>query len=119
MVNSREPLTRILYFRVTEAQAKHLEEYAKASGVLLSEILRAAVLRYKLKPPAIPRIELQAVGELARIGNNLNQLTKWANAGRFSPEVKPELDELRELTMEIRTRILAEGRAGEDRGDVQ
>jgi hypothetical protein len=57
--------------RLTAAERTLLDEKA-ASGVNLSQLIRSAVLGYRLPSPPIVR---EAMSELHRVGVNLNQLT--------------------------------------------
>jgi hypothetical protein len=79
---ARSPhLTELLAFRVSVADKATLRRRALACGLTLSAYLRQIALG------TIPRerpsqVHLEAVYHLARIGNNLNQLTKAAHQRR-------------------------------------
>lgn len=80
--------TKILPVRLTEAEQAALAEHVERTGYS-----RAALVRYGLfqtpLPRAVPRPTVdhkavaQLLGELGRLGGNVNQLAKHANAGRF------------------------------------
>ena len=57
--------------RVSAAELAEWRGKARAAGVSLSELLRRAMARTR---------------ELARIGNNLNQLARWANTHKGGAE---------------------------------
>lgn len=59
--------------RLTSDERTLLDEKAAAAGVTLSQLIRSAVLGYRLPSPPIVR---EAMGELRRVGVNLNQLTR-------------------------------------------
>ena len=61
--------------RLTSDERTLLDEKA-AAGVTLSQLIRSAVLGYRLPSPPIVR---EAMSELARVGVNLNQLTRLAH----------------------------------------
>ncbi len=75
---------------------------AEAAGLSRAAYIRAAVLGHPgIRAVPRPHVEKallgQAVGQLGRIGNNLNQLAHQANAGRvLGPEaLEPALAEVR------------------------
>ena len=71
-----------LVFRVAPADKATLHRRALACGMTLSAYLRQVALG--TIPRARPsQVQLEAVYHLARIGNNLNQLTKAAHLGRL------------------------------------
>ena len=62
---------RIVHARVTTAELSEWRAKAAAAGVSLSELLWRAMGRTR---------------ELARIGNNLNQIARWANTYKRGAE---------------------------------
>ena len=85
-----------------------VDERAEAAGMSRSAYIRAAVLGHP-GFRAVPRPSVEkkllglAVGQLGRVGNNLNQLAHHANLGRMldANSVAPLLDELREVVAAI------------------
>ena len=70
--------------RVSAEEKAHWQAIATSRGVSLSELIRAALSGQRLHTRrAAPRVDPDLVRELARIGNNLNQLARAAN--RRSP----------------------------------
>ena len=74
----KEPKTRILKFRVTEEEAALIREKALSSYRIPSMYLRDCALEKEIV--VFPHGD-EIAEELRRIGNNLNQLTRAANAG--------------------------------------
>ena len=73
--------TKVLSVRLSPAEWFALRERAKLCGQPVSRYAREVALGSV--PRARPRqIEQQAIYQLARIGNNLNQLARAANASR-------------------------------------
>lgn len=73
--------TKALLVRVSPGEHRVLLERAKECGKGASTYMREVALGSV--PRARPRrIELQAIHQLARIGNNLNQLARAANTSR-------------------------------------
>ena len=75
-------------FRLTPDELAAVEARAKKAGLTRSDYLRRMALKGKISvaPPA--RLDFKLVAELNRIGVNLNQMTRAANAtGEVPPEV--------------------------------
>ena len=66
---------------------------------------REASLRAGSPPGPVPALNIFSVGQLGRLANNLNQLTKLAHQGRTSPLLLPCLEailaEVRKLRREL------------------
>ena len=76
--------------RFTEAEANTVNTAADAAGVTVSDLLRSCVLETPLPKRSRRKPVVQYADELAavlrgigRIGNNINQLAKVANAGSW------------------------------------
>lgn len=81
MPPSTHQLTERLIFRVSPADRQQIQRRAVACGLTLSAYLRLVALG--TIPRARPnQVQLETVYHLARIGNNLNQLTKGAHQTR-------------------------------------
>ena len=98
-VASRPQLrTEAVLVRLSPEERRRIREHARACGKGTSTYMREASLG--LKPRVRPRrLEQQAVYQLGRLGNNLNQLARAANAtGQFeeSRRLQEILDELLE-----------------------
>jgi hypothetical protein len=72
--------------RLTAAERARLDAKAVEAGCTLSRLIRAAVLGYRLPSPPISR---EAMNELHRVGGNLNQIARHANA---TGELRDDLD---------------------------
>ncbi len=93
--------TRVLSVRLNEAEWQTLDERADLCGIALSAYVRDTALGKTLRQRP-HRVERQAIYHLGRIGNNLNQLARHANAAR-RVELSRRLDEvLAELLTAIR-----------------
>ena len=64
--------------RVSAVELAEWRGKARAAGVSLSELLRRAMARTRIWAAAAA-VEWERTRELTRIGNNLNQLARWAN----------------------------------------
>ena len=68
-----------VHVRLTSAELAAWRAKAAASGVPLSDLLRRAMARTRTWTAADAAIERERNRQVARIGNNLNQLARWAN----------------------------------------
>lgn len=77
-------------FRATADEVKKIEEKAQQAGLNFSEYCRQAALDKPLTEvmPAALRLEV------LKVGNNLNQLARIANAGKLPGAGITELNEL-------------------------
>ena len=62
------------------------QDRAAAAGVSPSALLRQAMARTRTWTPPALAIERERIREIARIGNNLNQLARWANTHKTEAE---------------------------------
>ena len=100
--------TKALLLRLTEEEATQLKEQSARTGRTQSDIIRSAWKKLKITelPPAN---FAETVVQLRRIGNNLNQLTRAANAGKIDiPEIKNVLSEIIAIDRKF-SKILSEG----------
>jgi len=99
--------------RVSAAELAEWRGKARAAGVPLSELLRRAMARTRTWTATAAAVERERTRELARIGNNLNQLARWANTYKGGAEavavvaqlsaIERALDALSSVRNEIET----------------
>lgn len=98
-----EPLPRFLRTRLTEGEHRMLKAEAHSRSMTLSKLTRAIVIAHLTEQRAHlaqPHQDAALLWELARIGNNLNQLARQANAGLVAvnaDELRACLDRLNDL----------------------
>ncbi|WP_172151578.1 plasmid mobilization protein [Pseudomonas tumuqii] len=88
--------TARLCLRITPDDKKFI--FAKANDLQLSVadwLIRAALDREIIPPRST--WDAESISQLSRIGNNLNQLTYWANTGMWVDDTA-----LREIAAELR-----------------
>ena len=86
--------TKSLLLRLTAKEYTRLKQQSVRTGRTQSDIIRSAWKKMKIieLPPAD---FAETVVQIRRIGNNLNQLTRLANAGEVKiPEIKSVLSEI-------------------------
>ena len=72
--------------RVTPAEHAAWREKAAAAGVSPSALLREAMARTQTWTATARSVERERTRQIARIGNNLNQLVRWVNTHRTAAE---------------------------------
>ncbi len=68
-----------VHVRVSPAELAAWRAKAAAAGVSLSDLLRQAMARTRTWTATAVAVERERSRQVARIGNNLNQLARWAN----------------------------------------
>lgn len=99
----------IIRVRTTHAEAMTMKDLAVARGLSLSELIRRAALDIRMPARSFDATHIallaQTLGELGRIGGNVNQLARRANAGKLpshDPELAKALVELEALRGRLR-----------------
>lgn len=79
---------RIVRIRVSDAELSALKSLSAARGLSLSDLLRRVALNVRMPArrfdQADAAILVRTLGELGRIGGNLNQLVRRANVGKLA-----------------------------------
>ena len=78
--------TALVAARVTRAEHAAWRDKAVAAGMSPSELLRQAMARTRTWTAQARAIERERTRQIARIGNNLNQLARWANTHKTAAE---------------------------------
>ena len=99
--------------RVTPAEHAAWQEKAAAAGVSPSALLREAMARTWTAPALA--IESERIRQIARIGNNLNQLARWANTHKTEAEAVAVIANL----VSFERSLLAVARFDGDGGDAR
>jgi hypothetical protein len=81
---------KVVPVRLSAAERHILGEKATVAGVSISSLIRQAALSMRLKPRP-PKMDADAMRELAAIGNNLNQLARALNLSAASGGIDPVL----------------------------
>ena len=104
---------QIIRIRASHTEADAMKDIAAARGLSLSELIRRAALGVRMPVRSFDATHIallaQALGELGRVGGNINQLARRANAGKLSghdAELASALTELDVLRGRLREIIL-------------
>lgn len=99
-----EPRELSIKIRVSPSEYAEAEILAKEVGLPLSTYCRQALLRRPLVS-AIPSVNYDAIGQLKRIGNNINQALVAIYTGKVPPSFRPALLELITLIRKLRAEL--------------
>ena len=114
--------SRHISLRLTETEYEVYKEFARRGGFTLSELIRRFLTNRKVsyRMPIVadmPQLK-EITAQLAAIGNNLNQIARYLNAGgMLTDELRKEINSCVEDVMKMRKEILT--MAGDYRGDSQ
>ena len=80
---------RAVWVKVRASEAERAEWHAKArsAGLTLSDLVRHAVGRTHTWTVAHAEVERERTQQVTRVGNNLNQIARWANTHKEAVEV--------------------------------
>ena len=107
--------TAVVRARVTPAEHADWQAKAAAAGVSPSRLLRQAMARTRTWTAAAAQVERERTRQVARIGNNLNQIARWANTQATPIDAIEIIVHLIAIEREI-TRL---ARVGDERQDAR
>jgi Bacterial mobilisation protein (MobC) len=84
----------LLPIRLTGAERETMMRRAALARLPAAAYVRRCALGNGRRPAVVPVVNVRSVGELGRLANNLNQLTKLAHQGQTTPALLPCLGEL-------------------------
>ncbi len=71
--------TNTISIRLTDEEKLDWELKAHAAGLTISQLAREAMGRVKVTNIKDRGIQMERTRQIAKIGNNLNQIARWAN----------------------------------------
>ncbi len=110
-----ERRTVLIAARVTPAEHAAWRDKAAAAGVSPSELLRRAMAQTRTWTAPARAVERERTRQIARIGNNLNQLARWANTHASAAEAVSVIAHL----VSFERSLLAVAGIGEESGDAR
>ena len=81
-----ERRTVMVAVRISPAESAVWRTKAAAAGVPLSALLRRAMARTRTWTAPAAEAERERIRQIVRIGNNLNQVARWANTHKTAAE---------------------------------
>lgn len=80
--------SRIVRVRTSDTELSKIKDIATARGLSISELIRRAALGTRMPAQTFDAnhaaVLARTLGEIGRVGGNLNQLVRLANAGRIA-----------------------------------
>ena len=76
----------IVAVRLTPDESADWRAKAAAAGVPLSALIRRAMARTRTWTARAAEVERERTRQVSRIGNNLNQIARWANTHKGAAE---------------------------------
>ncbi len=76
----------IVAVRLTPDESADWRAKAKAAGVPLSALIRRAMAHTRTWTAPAAEVERERTRQVSRIGNNLNQIARWANTHKGAVE---------------------------------
>lgn len=100
----------VMRARLSDAEAQAVRKMAETSGMSVGEIIRRALLNtpvpYRRRPSLKHEDAVRILGQLGKIGSNINQIARHANSGRPMDRMENTLEyALRDLS-ELRIECL-------------
>ncbi len=94
---------RAVWVKVRASDAERAGWHAKArsAGLTLSDLVRRAVDRTHTWTAAHVEVERERTQQVARVGNNLNQIARWANTHKEAVEAVEVIGHLIAIRREI------------------
>ena len=92
--------------RVSAAEHAALRSRAEDMGMTPAQFLRSAALTRRLPSPPVPAINRESYANLARLANNINQLTRRANEGKLTGFPAANVKLLRVEIKQLRAALL-------------
>lgn len=100
--------TKFLQIRVSDDQREQIKEKARAMETTVTDLLLESLDRVKVRrPQGKPAPELVAlkqrkIYELAKIGNNLNQIARWCNTQKSGADAVQVIQHLVAIEHELK-----------------
>jgi Bacterial mobilisation protein (MobC) len=86
MTKTKPKKTTGINIRLTPSEHLHWQLLAHSSGLSVSELIRTAMGKVRTWTAPDRELEKEKIRQLARIGNNLNQIARWANTYKSAAE---------------------------------
>ncbi|MGB5635715.1 MAG: plasmid mobilization relaxosome protein MobC [Waterburya sp.] len=79
--------TKPVAVRLTDKEKLDWDLKAHAAGLSISELVRQAMERVKIHHVGDRSIQIERTRQIAKIGNNLNQIARWVNRYKTSADL--------------------------------
>jgi Bacterial mobilisation protein (MobC) len=96
-----EKLNSSIKIRLSKEEKFSWQEKAVRAGIPLSTLIREAMLRTRTWTASDRSSIAEQTRSLSRIGNNLNQIAKWANTYKSTAEAIEVIEALRAIELAL------------------
>ena len=79
--------TNPISIRLTDEEKLDWELKAHAAGLSISQLVREAMGKVRVTKVGDRSLQVERTRQIAKIGNNLNQIARWANTYKTTAEV--------------------------------
>ena len=100
--------TKPIAVRLTDEEKLDWDLKAHAAGLSISELVRQAMNRVRISHVGDRAVQIERTRQIAKIGNNLNQIARWVNRYKTSAD-----------TVEVVTHLVAIEQALLDLSDLK
>jgi len=113
-----------VHVKISESEKESWQSLAEADDLTLSDLIRQhmgaaqMVHREPVKKRRVKRIDPALIRELAKIGNNLNQISRWANTYKSDAEAMAVLRALLSVERQLADFPTQPGRREEEDSDA-
>ena len=94
--------TVLVKVRATEAERQQWREKAEAAGLSLSDLVRPSLGKVRTWTAQDREATDARTRDLAKLGNNLNQIARWANTYKTAADAIQVMAHLRAIEQELR-----------------
>lgn len=98
MASKRDSYIKV---RLNKSEKIDWQEKAVLAGISLSNLIRQAMARTQTWTAADRGLISEQTRQISRIGNNLNQIAKWANTYKSTAEAIEVIECLREIEKKL------------------
>jgi hypothetical protein len=99
--NMAEKRDSYIKVRLNKSEKIDWQEKAVLAGISLSNLIRQAMARTQTWTAADRGLISEQTRQISRIGNNLNQIAKWANTYKSTAEAIEVIECLREIEKKL------------------
>ncbi len=94
-------LDTYIKIRLSKSEKIDWQEKAVRAGISLSNLIRQAMARTQTWTAADRGLISEQTRQISRIGNNLNQIAKWANTYKSTAEAIEVIEYLRKIEKKL------------------
>ena len=78
--------TNLVAVRLTETEKLDWDLKAHAAGLSISQLVRQAMDKVRISHVGDRAVQIERTRQIAKIGNNLNQIARWVNTHKYTAD---------------------------------